>query len=340
MPETISIYTPRRMIRVVEQLRPPLAGLLALFVNNRDTFETREVDVDVYRGKRRIAPFVSPRLPGTNVERIGRHVERYAPAYVKPFFIGHADDFLIRGLGERIETNRTPMQRAEAHLARDLTELDDMIVRREEQMIAQALTTGKVVVQGDGVNDEVDFLMAADHKVTLAGADLWSDAASDPLQNIRDWKRRVVKDSGRNARVMVCDSSVIDALLSHDDILKKLDNRRLNQGALTTVNVPQNGFTDYGDLEGLRILEYTDWWLDDAGVEQPMLPPGTAIIADNTAPFSIYYGVIHDIKVLRARIRHPKTWTTDNPSARYVQLISSPLAVMHYPDAIVTATVV
>ena len=61
------------------------------------------------------------------------------------------DDLLSRMAGENPYSGKTPADRAVEKLARDFSELDEMITRREEWMCAQALYTGVIPIVGEGI---------------------------------------------------------------------------------------------------------------------------------------------------------------------------------------------
>ena len=120
----------------------------------------------------------------------------------------------------------------------DLADLDDQIVRREEWMCAQALTTGRIRVLGEGVDDTIDFLMEASHKITLSTGK-WNAAGSDPIGNLRQWKRGVIaKDSGRTANVAVLSGEAVDAFQANELVMKMLNTRRVDLGLIKPEELP------------------------------------------------------------------------------------------------------
>ncbi len=67
----VNIYTPRFMIEMVKQLPPLRTFLRDTFFSQIKTFPTESVDFDVKKGGMAMAPFVSPRIGSTVLDRQG-----------------------------------------------------------------------------------------------------------------------------------------------------------------------------------------------------------------------------------------------------------------------------
>ncbi|KEZ65458.1 capsid protein, partial [Pseudomonas syringae pv. syringae FF5] len=308
------------------------------------TFPTKTVDIDIVKGQRKMAPFVHPRLPGSISLRDGYRTDSYAPPYIQPKRETTAELVLKRSAGDNPFSSRSPLERAGQMLGKDLRDLDDEIIRREEWMCAQALTTGKVRVLGDGVDDTIDFLMANDHKITL-GTGQWGSDDSDPIGNLRAWKRKIAKDSGRTANTAALSGEALDAFQSNLTVIKQLNTRRVDMGLIKPEELP-DGVTYLGYLNdpGVDLYGYDEWYLDDEGDEQPMIPAGGLILGATSTRNAMLYGAIQDLEAIESGLveaaRFPKSWTTQEPSARWLKLQSAALAGLLEPDAFIYAKVV
>ncbi len=80
----IDIFEPRTMMDAVLQMKPAQRFFLDNFFSETRSFDTLVVDVDIYKDKRRIAPFQNPLEEGKVVDNIGFKTRSYKPAYVKP----------------------------------------------------------------------------------------------------------------------------------------------------------------------------------------------------------------------------------------------------------------
>lgn len=344
---SLDLFETRKMLAALEQRKPPRSFLLDTFFSGSETFDTEHVDIDIWKGKRKLAPFVSPKKEGKIVESQGYKTRSYKPPYIKPKKVTTAEDILKREMGQHIYgSNMSPMQKAAQRLGKDLAELDDMIIRREEWMAAQALTTGKIRCQGDGVDDTLDFLMESSHLPVLSGTALWSaTTTAKPLQNLRDWKRMIAKDSGVNPTDVIMSPDVYDAMLYTDEVKgtnNLFDNRRIMLGQIEPRDVG-GGVTYIGRITelGLDLWTYEEWYVDefDEDTEKPMIPEGKLIMGSPNAYTRRLYGAIKDLKSTGAVRRFPKSWEVEDPSARFVMVQSAPIVALHQVDAFACATV-
>jgi len=345
------LFNSRTMIQALEQAKPPRTFFLDTFFSSAPrTFDTEAVDIDIIKGKRRLAPFVNPRREGKVVEKRGFKTRSYKPAYVKPKMITTAEDILKRDPGMHIYAgNSGPSAKAAQELGRNLAELNEMITRREEWMASQALTTGLCPVIGEGVDDLVDFLMEATHLPTLAGAAKWSaPTTATPLTDLKTWKRLIAKDSGISPIICLMGLSAIDAFLKCDEVLgtssggKNVFNMiNVQMGRIDPRLLP-NGVTYYGTLQeiGLDMYTYEEWYIDDdSDIESPMMPTNKVLLGNPSARTEKMYGSIRDLDALAAVPRFPKSWKEEDPSARFIMVQSAPLMAPIQVDAFLCATV-
>lgn len=339
---SIDMFKTRTMLEALEQMFIPKTFILDTFFKNVETSTTKTVDIDIIKGKRRLAPFVQPTAQGKIVERTGFTTQAFEPPYIKQKMPTKATEILNRLAGNTIyQGNSSPSEQAAKQLGKDLVELIQMIVRREEWMGANALDTGIITVSGEGINATIDFKMAASHKITLTGTALWTDALGTPIKNLRTWKRLVAQDSGLTPDAAIFGSSVIDAFLANADVQKLLDNRRILLGQIDPKTLP-NGATYIGRIEELDIYGYDEWYLDDAGVLQPMVPVDKVWLGSTRARTARHYGAIQDLEAnLTGAVQYfPKSWIEKDPSVQWLMVQSAPLVCPHEIDAFLSAKAV
>jgi hypothetical protein len=332
------------MLAAIRQMQQSRRFLGTLYFGAEPvTASTETVDIDIIKGNRKMAPFVRPNRPGKVVDRSGSVMRSYKPAYVKPKLETSAGLLLNqRQPGEHIYTGRTPLERAGDQLARDMEDLDDQINRREEWMVAQALTTGMVEVKGDGVDDIVDYQMDDDNLITESVQ--WAEDAADPVADLRKYKRRIAKKTGRTANACVMSSEAADAFLDNESVIKKLNTRRIDLGMIRPEELP-DGVTYLGYLNdpGMDLYAYEEWYQPDKGEEAPMIPAGGLVVGPTSTRCSMLYGAIQDMKALEGGLfdvaRYPKSWLEDDPGVRWLMMQSAPLPGFHEPDAFIFANV-
>lgn len=327
-----------RILEMLRVLTPAATFILSTFFRSERTFDTEAVKIDIKQNKRRLAPFVSPLAEGKFVERNGYLTRTFSPAYVKPKSVFQPSDLFKRQPGEMLESSSSNVDRL---VAEELADLQDQVNRREEWMAAQALLNGSVAVVGEGVNETVDFLMPANHQVTLLGTDQWTDAGSDPIADITAWRRTIQQDSGRRADVIILAPDVMDVFIAHEKVKGQLDTRRVELGQFQPRELPE-GVTYVGDLFSGAVSIYTyEEWYHDGTQDQPMMPTGKVIVGASGARSERLYGAIQDFDAggLAEARWFPKTWTTKDPSLYYLMLQSAPLPSPVEVNAYLSATV-
>lgn len=345
MAASISLLNTRTMLDALEELRTPNTFLLRKFFSAQRECPTKAVDIDIYKGKRRIAAYVSRRAQGQVIERAGYSTFTYEPPYVKPKMITTVEDLLVRQPGEIVYSgNQNAASRAAIQLGKDLAELDGIITRAEELQASQALFDGKVEVKDKDGNDivaDIDFQRTGTHTVdlTATGETSWDETGSMPLENIRTWKRLIAKDAGVGADIAILGSDAADEFLKNEDVRQKLDNRRMELGSLV-MEAQDLGVTLLGVIEGVAYYAYDEWYVDPAtGTETELVPAKKVLLGSTKARCERVYGVIEDAEGVFAVSRFPKTWTENDPSVRILQLHSAPLCVPVQVDGFVVATV-
>lgn len=344
MANEVSIYEPRTMGRIVSKLPPVRTFFRSTFFRHEETFVTKNVDVDFVKGTRKVAPFVSRLIGGKVVPNTGYSTKTYTPPLVAPEKVTTVDDLLQRQPGENPYSGRTPAERAVVKMAQDFTELRDQIARREELMCCQSIFTGTIPVIGDGVNEIIDFGFTNKETITTA-TKKWTNAASDPIEDLKRWHETVQKTGFVNCDMCVMGSDVAKAFINHEKVMKQLDVKNYNLAVIQPKQLP-NGVTYIGTIHeiGLDIYKYNEWYLDDWTVpetpeEKPLVPVDTLALLSSTANYSMYYGAITLIDEATGNFRTVEgkyvadTWAKRKPARRFLNLSSAPLCVPHDVDS-------
>lgn len=344
----ISMFATRSMMAAIALMPPKRTFLRETFFATVVEFETSKVDVDIYKGNQKMAPFVSPIIGGKTMTREGFKTSTFEPALIAPDTITTAGDILTRSPGENIYNPKSAEDRAAEMLMKDMADLDSMITTREEWMAAQALFTGAVTCTGEGVSVSVDFGMSSSHKITLGAGSKWTDSGVKPLDNIKTWRDLIIKDSFINPDICILGATALSAFLNNDDVLKKLDTRYVELGTIKPEQLP-NGVTYIGSdrLSGVDYYSYIGFYVDPAdGLQKPFVPDNKVLLGSRQARTSMLYGAValidQDTEAFNvvASARVPDSWIQKKPAARFVQISSRPLPVPHDIDAFVVATVV
>lgn len=338
----IDPFETRTLLQAVEMMKPARTFLRDTFFTDVQTSMTENVDIDIIKGARRVAPFIHPRLGSKTVDAIGYSTVSFTPPNVGVDYNFTGKDLQKRLPGENIYSGQTPDSRMAKLIGGKLGEFDTMISRREEWMCAQAMCTGQIPIIGDGYNFVIDYQLT--NKETLSGTDLWSNAASDPIQYLKNKTRAVIKGSGFAPNVCLMSSDVGDAYMKNVNVLKYLDTHRTNIN-IGTIDPRQTqpGVFFIGHINELNLdlYSYEEYFIDPTdGVEKSLIPAGTLILCSSLVNFKMFYGCIIDVEQGSfAMSRVPKSWTIKKPSARVLQLLSKPLPAITLPDAMFVSKV-
>lgn len=339
----MDIYSTTALTRLVQSLKRPQTALLTAFFGSVETSETEDIKFDVENKKRRIAPFVSPLREGKLVEDEGYVTKSFSPAYTKDKRVHYPNKALKRAAGESIGGSLTPMDRQQANLARSSMDQIDMLTRRKEVMAAEVLRTGKVTVAGEGYPTVVvDFGRNPAHTVALVGAARWGEAGVKPLTNLEDWSLTLLQNSGAAIKDIIMDTQAWRLFRDDADVQKKLDTRPLSSStdSIVAIQFAKLGLSFKGSIGEQRFWVYQDWFVNDSGVEQALLPDFTVILASPDVEGVQHHGAIQDEDAgIQALEYFSKSWVVPDPSRRILLMQSAPLVVPYRPDATFCATV-
>ncbi|MGO4890297.1 major capsid protein [Anaerobacillus sp. MEB173] len=339
----VNIYSTRTMMRAISLMKPTHTFLMSTFFPNFETVVTENVDVDFKKGKRKMAPFVAPRVGGKVMDRQGFETKTYSVPKIAPERVLSTDDIKYRSMGESLYSSKTPEERARELLATDIIELDDYITRREEWMCREVLFGGKVTMIGEEFEQEVDYKFT--NKEVLTGGALWSESTSKPLEDLKRWRLSVIQKTGKAPNIAVFESSVVDAFLKNPEVKEMMDLQRLNVGAIEP-SIRNEAITFVGKISslGLEIYSYDEWYIDDEGNEQPMVPEGFIMMGSRGMNKRIY-GAVTQIEqgenfVTIEGTRIPKSWVDKDNEVRKLRLTARPLPVPDDVDGWFVAEVI
>lgn len=280
----ISIHKTHTLLKAIESMPKVNTFLRDTFFPATETFPTEEVLVDIRKGKRKMAPFVAPRVSGVTVTREGFKTMKYTAPRMAPQRPITVDDISKRILGEDVFSTKTPAQRQNELLAKDSAELAETIDRREEWMAAKTLLDGKVVLKGyadrtdkNYIEQELDYNF--ENTITLSGTDLWDDADTDILQTLRDARKLCIQKSGTAPDTVILGSNAYKAFISNQKIKEIMDLSNMRVGVIEP-SLVNDAITYVGKIPEIgEFYTYDDWYIDDDGEEQPYMDPDKVLYA-------------------------------------------------------------
>ena len=343
MANTINMYDPRTMLKAFKTAFPAQTFIRDLFFKSRDAVVTEHVDIDIVKGNRKMAPFVHPMKSGSVMAREGYTTNSYKPAMLKPKRAASAPDWMQRLPGETIYNGVSPDERAARLYIEDLLYLDEIITRREEWMCVKALTEGQVPQKGDGVDEVVKYPLTIS---TLASADKWDADTGKALKYLRDVRRSMVQACGVAPNVAIMGKTALEAFLVNKEVQAFSDKNKILfteiEPQIPLASLETMGVIYWGYLRdsGLYLYSYDEWYFDEvAGEEKPMIADNIVLLGNPAAKTSLMYGAWTEADKRTGSVathvgdRVPRSWVEDDPSLRWVQMVSRPLPVPHQVDA-------
>lgn len=323
-------YTTREMIDAIE-INPPVRKFLTeKFFPIERTHLTEKVEFDVKKGRRIMAPFVSPRIGGKVITRAGFQTKEFTTPRLAPERVLTVDDISKRSLGENIYSKMTPSEREDELLARDYKELDESIQRRIEWMSRQIIFEGKLdVVDAEaGVDFQVNY--GFENIFVLTSDNYWSLDSVNPLPFLREKRRKIIKDTGKAPDVMIFASDLIDVFVNNPFIKGSMNILHL-QNVEIKPRIVDDALTYYGKIAelGLEIYSYDEFFLNDEGEEEGIIPSGACLMASSEGVGSIEFGLITQMEEKKFHSYEakevPKIYCDDKSEVKMFRLTSRPL---------------
>ncbi|AGP46219.1 Phage major capsid protein E [Serratia plymuthica] len=343
-----SMYSPAKLVSVVsrEDIQSKLKTLFVdLFFPRAITCETRDISLDTIDDPNiPMAAFCSP-MVGSKVSRDDGYVSKtITPGYMKPKNSIDPNKLAVRPAGvspeefSSYDARNLKIVQATANQA-------VAIKARIEWLAIQAITTGKNIISGDGIDTyEIDWSINSKNIITQAGAGKWSTkdvATFDPNDDIETY----AENSDGVTNIIIMGSDVWKTYRKFKRVSEILDTRRGSNSSLETA------LKDLGDSVSFKgyvgdtaIIVYSGKYTDENGTEQRFLDPNLMVFGNTNNQGLVGYGVIQDPELVRQGITKaemaPKNYIVPgDPAIEYVQTHSAPQPIPARINRFVTVRV-
>lgn len=342
----------------VNEMKGPNTFLNDLLFSRRETLPTETIVLDTITKGRECAPFVRKNGEGIMVGGYsssiatveGTNIRIKRPLTPSELLFGRRPGTVIFSPGAAMQISAI-----EAHIARDLEVMVNMVRNSEEYLAAQALTGTIAYSVQDQEVITITFPRSAANNITLST--FWNDGTPANVKILNDIHvvKQVLSDAvGLNPT---------DAILGSE---ASLAFRNLAQGGYIPGLLVQNsnglvvGQVDFttmfadtgviflGRVGGVNFWEYSRT-ASVNGTSTPMIRAKYAefINRNNNVGASdrvMHFAAIPDMKALQGRLfqaeRFSKSWEEEDPSAMMNLIHSRPMPVLRRPDATVSVKVV
>ncbi|MBR8700243.1 hypothetical protein IX317_000635 [Fusobacterium sp. DD29] len=319
-----------------QQVIKPTSFIKDMFFATHKAHEKQKFEIEYKKGGQLVAPFVSELIPGTEMIKRSYESRYYKAPKVAPkrTFTGH-ELFFDKIPGETIYGGYSPEEKKAKLLGESYAEFEDQITRREELMCIDVLYTGKVVVKGEGVEDEINYGKIKEVSVT----NKWNTDKATIAADISSTISEIGETTGQKVELIVMDPVAARLFADNEKIQKLLDIRNFEAGKIAPKDLPA-GATYVGALAPHNIPIYSYQTqvqiLNEDGKTykvEKKIPEGSVLFAPSKNV--LHYGAAVDVTkgIIQAE-RVPFEDTDSKANTVEVRTESRPLPVPFDIDAI------
>lgn len=337
------------MTAAVNEMKSPNQFLKKLLYGRHETKSTEDIEISVLNKGREIAPFVRKNGEAILVEG---HTETFQTVTApnirikKPFtpsellYNRRPGTVIFVPAGQQVSA-------LQAHIARDLQVMADLITNSEEYLCSQSLTGVIAYSVSPQANFTITYPKPGGHNLTLST--FWDDAdptLPEPEIDFLTAKRLLSGEHGLSLTHAIMGQEASVAFLRVAKRQGLLDLRNVSAGQVTfNEQFSDDGAIFLGMFGGVACWEYSRS-VSVNGTPTALIRAKYVefVAASSAAEWVLYYGAIPDMKALQGRKfqgeRFAKSWEIEDPSSRIALVHSRPLPVPRRPGAVVSIKVV
>lgn len=221
-------------------------------------------------------------------------------------------------------------ENVQAAAERKAAEATQAVVNRLALWRGEALTTGQLEIDENGVKQTVDF--GRDASLTTTAATLWSASGADPLADIATWYEAVATTSGVAPDRVIVSRRVAAALVN------AVKSSLTNPPAVFT----RGNVNEILESEGLPTLTVNDRKV--AG--QRLFPDNVVLLASTEGAGATPYGPTaealdpkYGVASLDPAGIYVGAYEEDDPATKWVRATANSMPVLGNPDMTLAATV-
>src|SRR5699024_10649580 len=186
---------------------------------------------------------------------------------------------------------------------------------------------------------EIDYRVPDNHKEELSGTDIWSDAGSNPLEDIERFVDTVVESTGTTPSRILTSRKVFNTLKRHDTVrsgIYGVNSARLVTNGELNAFLSEQGLPSIGTDDRVYRVER----IDGSYVTKRYFPENTLVVMPGEALGNTVYGVTAEEVELR-NIKQSQfqnfgniiaqIYATNDPVARWTKAVAK--AMPSFPTA-------
>ena len=296
MPANFDLFSTAVMLKAIEQMPRAYTFLSDTFAADGELCEDERAIYDYRKGAQTgLAPFVVPGTGGVAINREGYEMREVRFSTIAPERVVTLDDVSGRMFGEAVTGALIPEQRSKRVLARDLTELRQLVQNRRNWMVREVLLKGKLEIKrytNQGV--EAAASMLADFGFTnyYVPATKWDQSGADieyDMQQVYD----LVYDGLGEVDILVMAPDVFQAMIANSNYVKTLDLKNLDMSEINTRYRGQGVRMLGYNADGVLMVSYSGKFVDEDHTVKPIIPSGYVIAGSSrNKPLKFMHGPI------------------------------------------------
>lgn len=291
MANSFDMYTPKTIREIRDAWQPKKNFLTDLFFRNSDTVPTEEIMLEITKGGDHVAPFVTPLEMGRPV--VDRKTSTnliFAPNIAVSRTLG-PKDYFVREAGMNFFGDYNPAERIGKRIAEILTDQERYISNKEELMVAQFLTTGKVTSSAKEAQYEIDY--GIENKITLEEEKQWGKAGVNPITSLDEILAKA-EESGVIVKNVVMGLMAADKFMNSSEFKKDMLSRDLQSEFVKEVTRQYPGVVWLGTYKtyGVELFRYSRKVIGYDGKEIQLMPTNM-ILGGSTEGKILYAPVIN-----------------------------------------------
>lgn len=289
MANEFDLYTPKTIRKIRDAWEPKKNFLTDLFFSNSETVPTEEIMLEITKGGEHTAPFVTPLEMGRPVvDRTTTTNLITAPNIAVSRTLG-PKDYFVREAGMNFTGDYQPAQRVGKRIAEILADQERYIANKEELIVSQFLTTGKVTSTTDEASYEVDY--GIDNMVTLEGGKKWGETGVNPITSLDEILAKA-EESGVIVRNVVMGLTAADKFMNSKEFKHDMLSKDLQTEFVKEVTRKYPGVVWLGTYKtyGVELFRYSRKVIGYDGKEIQLMP--TNMILGGSTEGKILYAPI------------------------------------------------
>lgn len=330
------------LINTIKKMYPVSQFFKNRYFPDGKTYYSEKALIETKKGNKKAAPFVIPMAGGIVMESEGYRAEEVTAPFIAPKMPITAEELEKKAFGESPLSGRTPAQRENEIEAEHMDDMRKAILRRQELMCTDVITTGQVVMKhyanaedaAKGLNYQTKILRFYENefKNRYRFTKSWlSMTAEEKLQELYKMAA-VLKKRGVRATDIVMTGDVSMELMTDKDFLDYYDKLHVNTGVIDQKELP-DGVACNGTINVNGVLftlfTYDEEYEDVDGRSKPFLPKGTIALLHPGLGTTVYAQVTF-VKngrfVSYAEKVVPRVVSNEQDSVIEVQMFSRPIS--------------